>query len=334
ILAAAYILMFRHYLLLNVSYPLLAGFAVMLAVTTLNYFFEGQQRRYISSAFSRYLAPELVKQLAERPELLTLEGTQKDLTVLFSDIRDFTSLAENMSARELSAFLNEYLTPMTGVILERRGTVDKFIGDAIMAFWGAPLANPDHAVHACRAALAMVERLSALQPRWQARGLPAIRIGIGINTGIMSVGNMGSAQRFSYTVIGDNVNLASRLEGLNKVYGTTILLAESTRQAIGERFFCRLVDRVRVKGRGAAVAVYDLLLEGEPPASLREEMSLFAKAVAAYQAREFQTALRLCQDLQARRPHPLYAVYQERAQHYLAQPPPPDWDGVYEATSK
>ena len=318
----------------GVAYPLLTLLLVFVVVTLFNFFFEGREKRYIRGAFSLYVSPSVVDELVRRPEKLSLEGEVKVLSVMFSDIRGFTSISEKLKAREMSAFLNEYLTAMTDIIMGERGTVDKFIGDAIMAIWGAPLDDADHAANAARGSLRMMDRLHEPQKQWAARDLPFVDIGIGVNTGEMSVGNMGSRNRFDYTVIGDNVNLASRLEGLNKEYGTNILVSESTRTALGDAFPCRLVDQVRVKGKKLPVRIYELLGEGALDEVRKAEVAAWDTVLEQYFQREFAPALATLQRLHAARPLKLYELYLERLESFQANPPGADWDGVYTFTHK
>jgi adenylate cyclase len=276
----------------------------------------------------RYVSPNVVEQLKKNPGQLSLSGSEKELSILFSDIRGFTTISEQMSAVQLGAFMNRYLTAMSREILAQQGTVDKFIGDAIMAIWGAPLEDAGHAGHSVRAAMGMVTSLKALQPAWEQEGLPRFEIGIGINTGVASVGNFGSEERFDYTVIGDNVNLASRLEGLTKLYGVSIIISEATREAVGPRFFCRRLDRVRVKGKEQPVTIYEPLLAGDPHVALRDETERFERALDCYFDRQFAKAAEILAGLQAAGPQRLYAYYLERISGFLNHPPPTDWDGV------
>jgi adenylate cyclase len=320
--------------LLGITYPLVAVVLVLMVTSLWNYFTAGREKAFIRRAFSHYVSPAVVSQLVRQPEKLSLEGEERELSVMFSDIRDFTSISEGMSAAELSAFLNEYLTRMTDVVMEARGTVDKFIGDAIMAIWGAPLADDQHAVHAVRGSLGMIAALQAMQDGFRRRGLPEIRIGIGVNTGPVSVGNMGSRDRFDYTVMGDNVNLASRLEGLNKVYGTHMLISEPTRLAVGDLFFCRLVDRVRVKGRHLPIGIYEPLIEGTPAPELATETEVFERALEHCFSRRFHEAAADLTDLVEQYADPVYALHLERVRAYIEQPPAPDWDGVFTHTTK
>ena len=333
-LAGNYFLFFKHNQIIGLTYPLLTNLAIFLVVTLFNYFFEGQKKRFISSAFGHYVSPQIVRQLTEHPEKLSLRGEQKTLTVLFSDIRGFTTISETMSPAELGRFMNEYLTAMSAIVMEHKGTIDKFIGDAIMAIWGAPLDDAGHAANCVRAAFRMMTRLEELRGEWDKRGLPYVDIGVGINTGLMSVGNFGSDQRFDYTVMGDSVNLASRLEGSNKTYGTNIVISEYTRAALGDSFYCRCLDLVRVKGKNLPVRIYEPLSEGEPPPDLKQEAEAFALALQHYTNREFAAAEALLLSLNQARPQKLYGLYLDRISHFQVTPPPAEWDGAFTFTTK
>jgi adenylate cyclase len=212
--------------------------------------------------------------------------------------------------------------------------VDKFIGDAVMAIWGAPLEDDDHAANCVRAAFAMMKKLQTLRADWRKRELPEVDIRIGINTGIMSVGNFGSDQRFDYTVMGDNVNLASRLEGSNKTYGTNITISEYTRAALGERFYCRPLDLVRVKGKELPVRIYEPLCEGEPAPELKKQTEAFAEALGHYAKREFQEAAAIILALNQTTRLRIYDLYLDRIAHFAVNPPPEDWDGSFTFTTK
>ncbi|MGD8988695.1 MAG: adenylate/guanylate cyclase domain-containing protein, partial [Syntrophobacterales bacterium] len=239
----------RQGIWLNAVYPLLTMVLVYTAVTLYRYIVEEREKREIRGAFSFYVTPSVVNEMLKNPDKLKLGGDKKELSVLFSDIRGFTSLAEEMEPETLVHLLNEYLTEMTDVVFEFDGLLDKYIGDAIMAVFGAPLEQIDHPSRACRTALKMLQRLAKMQQKWESEGAPRLDIGIGINTGPMVVGNMGSERRFDYTVMGDSVNLASRLEGINKEYGTQVVISEFTHELVKDDFFCRELDAVRVKGR-------------------------------------------------------------------------------------
>jgi adenylate cyclase len=240
-------------------YPVIAVVLCTLGGSVFRAVTEEREKRQIRSAFRHYLNPEVTDLVARDPSQLRLGGERREITVLFSDVRGFTSISERLDPRALAELLNEYLGAMTDVVFRHAGLLDKYVGDAVMAFWGAPVETPAHARQCCEAALDMLTALATLRERWASLGWPPFDIRIGINTSQAAVGNFGSPQRFSYTAVGDGVNLASRLEGLNKVYGTRILIAESTRQQVGDDFICRQIDVVRVRGRDQPVAVYELL---------------------------------------------------------------------------
>lgn len=325
---------FLHGQLVGVTYPMCALIVVFIVVTLVNYFSEGREKRFIRGAFSHYVSADVVAQLVKSPDKLSLEGEERVLSCMFSDIRGFTSISEQLSARDMSAFLNEYLTDMTDIVMEQKGTVDKFIGDAIMAIWGAPVEDEQHAANCVRTGLIMLDRLAGLRQGWEQRGLPYLDIGVGVNTGIMRVGNMGSRSRFDYTVIGDNVNLASRLEGLNKEYGTHCLITEATLRELDGQFLCRLVDMVKVKGKSEPVKIYEPLVEGEGDEELRREIETFEAALADYRGQNFESARSAFSALQQEHPQALYELYLERLEEYRQNPPPADWDGVYVFTHK
>ncbi|EHJ47606.1 adenylate/guanylate cyclase with Chase sensor [Solidesulfovibrio carbinoliphilus subsp. oakridgensis] len=296
---------------------------------------ERREKRFLARAFSRYLAPQVVRDLINRPELLELGGREAEVTVFFSDLAGFTSFSETLSPKELIGLLNAWFTPATDIILRSGGTLDKFIGDAIMAFWGAPLADPAHAAKALGAALALRDALASLSRDFADRGLPVLDARMGLHAGPAVVGNVGSRERFDYTVLGDTVNLASRLESLNKYYGTRILATEAVVAAAGPGFVCREVDRVRVKGRERAVTVFEPLgRAGEPGAAFA---ATFEAARRLYAARRFEDALAGFLAADAARPpqgDPPSRVFAVRCREHLLSPPPPDWDGVFAPTGK
>lgn len=313
---------------MGLTYPVSATVLVFLVVSLFNYFTEGRERLFIRHAFSHYVSEDVVATMVRHPEQLSLRGEERELSVLFCDIRNFTGMSETMTAPQLSEFLNEYLSGMTDRIMNAGGTVDKFIGDAVVAIWGAPLSDPDHPMNAVRAALRMNEWLAEMRGQWEERGRPPIHTGFGINSGLMSVGNMGSRSRFDYTVIGDNVNLASRLEGLNKVYGTSILCSEATRNAAGDAFTWRTVDRVTVKGRTQPVTIYEPLHEGPPDTEESETLKCYEDALAAFYKREFAVARDQFERLNTKQPAPIVAYWLNQARTFEQNPPPPDWDGI------
>jgi adenylate cyclase len=330
--------------LLDPVYPALAVVIVFVVTTLIVYFRTERERRQVRSAFGRYLAPALVERLAADPSRLRLGGELRPMTLLFSDIRGFTTISERFDAEGLTNFMNRYLTPMTEVVLANGGTVDKYIGDAIMAFWNAPLDNPEHAKSACRTALAMLERLKALNAELKDEAAKAgrehipINIGIGLNSAVCCVGNMGSQQRFDYSVLGDGVNLASRLEGQTKAYAVSILIGEETR-SLAPEFAALEVDLLRVKGKTAPVRVFTLL--GGPERAATDAFhaleALQAGFLVAYRAAQWDAAERALEQLRKQggaELEGLCAVYAERIAEFRQHPPPPGWDGVYIAETK
>lgn len=326
-----YLLLFRQGTIVGLIYPLLTIILICLVVTLANHFLVARQKQFIQGAFGHYLAPQVVDQLLRNPENLSLAGEQRELSVLFCDIRNFTSISEGMDSVELADLMNRYLTEMCRVITAGRGMIDKFIGDAIMAIWGAPLEDPAHPLQAVRSALQMQERTAVLRQQWLAEGLPEIRIGIGINTGLMRVGNFGSEELFDYTVIGDQVNLASRIEGLNRIYGSSILIGEQTWQQVNGEVVCRPIDLVRVKGRSRPVEIYEPLRLGS---ASDPELEQWQSALQFYRNREFERAHNELAVLDRQASQPLYRLYLERIETFLQTPPAPDWDGCFQHLSK
>jgi adenylate cyclase len=327
----------RHHLLLALGLPVAQQLAMFLVATTWRFMDEERAKRRARETFGRFLAPSVVEEVLAQEGALRLGGEKRELTVLFGDVRGFTSISERLEPQLLLELLNEVLTPMTDVIVSgHQGTLDKYMGDAVMAFWGAPRPQPDHALRACRAALSLSERLAELRPRWRARGLPEIDVGVGINTGPMSVGFVGSQDRFyNYTVLGDAVNLASRLEGANREYGTRILLGEETRAQAGEAVVTRLVDRVRVKGKREPVAIHELVCLAPPLPGLAAFLEQFAWGLSAYQAQRWEEAeARFREADRLRGGDPPSQVYLGRCQAMRRAPPGPEWDGVFEMKNK
>lgn len=294
-----------------------------------------RQKRFVQKAFSHYVSPKVVERLIAEPERLKLEGELYVGTVMFSDLVGFTTLSERTTPAELHAFLTEYFTEMVDILISNDGTLDKLIGDAIMGFFGIPVRNPRHAHQAALTAFQMQRRLVELNRDWQARGLPELGMRIGLNTGEVLAGNMGTRTLFNYTVLGDTVNLSSRLEGANKEYGTRILIAESTWTAIRDEFEGRQVDLLRVKGKKQPVAVFELIgPRGTMDERQRRSMALFECAFAAYQQAEFAAALALLDQRRAFGDDPTAGVLRKRCEQSLADPPPPDWDGVFTLKTK
>ena len=327
--------LFANGWLVDVAGPLAGVVFIALAATSTALATEGREKAHLRATFSQYVSGSLVERLLEDPSRVRLGGERRELTVLFSDIRGFSSFSENMAPETLSVFLNEYLTPMTGIVLEQGGMLDKYIGDAVMAVYGAPLEQADHAAAACRSALAMQEALGGLNRAWQPRQLPELHIGVGVNTGLMSVGNMGSEMRFDYTVMGDAVNLASRLEALTKELRCAILCGPDVPHAAGPGFVFREVDAVRVKGRGGALAVYELCGTTENCPFTAAALGHYAAALAAYRHQAWATARAAIDVFLAA--HASDGPGQRLAamiDALAADPPAADWDGVYEQRSK
>jgi adenylate cyclase len=294
------------------------------------YFVESRSKRQFTELFGQYVPPELVDRMASDPEKYTMEPREAELTILFSDVRGFTGIAETLKPEELREYMNEYLTEMSGIIRSRyHGTLDKYIGDAIMAFWGAPVDDAQHARHAVLAALAMQATCAALNEKFSARGWPGLRIGVGINSGMVRVGDMGSRVRRAYTVLGDAVNVASRLEGRTKHYRVGILTGESARNAVKDVVFME-IDRIKVKGREEPLTVYEpLALEADADAPLREELQLWNQALRDYRARQWDRVDASLLNLQRVNPaRELYALYAQRVADFRRTPPPQGWDGV------
>jgi adenylate cyclase len=320
--------------------------AVFWTLVFVNYFNEQRQRHQIRSAFAQYLSPALVKRLADHPEQLKLGGETKELTILFSDVRNFTSIAESYKANPqgLTQLVNRLLTPLSNIVVENGGTIDKYMGDNVMAFWNAPLDDAAHASRACRAACGMLAAVTTLNGELrqaaEESGTPAIPIavGIGINTGECVVGNMGSDIRFDYTVLGDSVNLAARLEGQTKAYGAPIIIGERTNLLVADQFYTVPIDIVRVKGKATPERIYALLVpidndfkDGGLKLDLEELLN-------AYRNREWSAVLRLLKRSKpelARYGIPnIETLYARRVRQFRRSPPPPSWDGVTDAVSK
>ena len=293
---------------------------------------ERRNKQQITSIFGSYVPPDLIKKILEKEGQFSLEGETKELTVLFSDIRGFTTISESMNATELKAFLNEFFTPMTEIIFNHRGTIDKYVGDMIMAFWGAPAEDPQHAADAVAAAIEMHKRLDQLNETLKAKKLPEIKIGIGINTGVMNVGDMGSKFRLAYTVIGDAVNLASRLESISKFYGAEIVVGEETYKRTEKLFAYRKLDRVRVKGKGAAIDIYDPVCSlTQCDAKILEYVALHNRSEEAYCHEKWDEAEAGFTKLLNDDPESagLYKIYLERIANFRKNPPGAQWERTH-----
>ncbi len=330
--------------LVDPIYPAVALTAIYLAGTLFVFLRTERERNRVRHAFSHYMAPALVERLAGDPSRLKLGGETRDMTLLFSDVRGFTTISEGLDAEELTRFLNSLFTPLSNIILDEQGTIDKFMGDAVMAFWNAPLDDNAHPSHACSAALRMMREMESLNARWReeadAKGRPfnPVRLGIGLNTGVCCVGNLGSETRFDYSVIGDNVNVASRLEGQSKTYDVGTVVGESTTARAPDFAFLEL-DLLKVKGKTEATRVFALLGDNafKQSADFIKLSDRHREFLARYRAKDWDAAEALsfeCEKLNGARLDRLYALYRERIEYFRINPPPPQWDGTAEALSK
>lgn len=317
----------------HVVLPLASGLMAVVLLYALNmswgYFVESRSKRLFTELFGQYVPPELVDEMARNPEGYTMDGRKAELTVLFSDVRGFTTISEGLQPDQLATLMNLYLGSMTLVVRKHRGTLDKYIGDAIMAFWGAPVSDAEHARNAVLTALDMHVALVELNKDLKAKGWPELKIGVGVNSGPMTVGDMGSPVRKAYTVMGDAVNLGSRLEGITKQYGVGTIVGEETRALLGKTFVFRELDRVRVKGKAEPVGIYEPLGEdGKVAADDLEEVKLWNQALRQYRAQEWDQAELTLMNLTKMHPRYLYELYTKRIEHLRKEPPGSDWDGV------
>lgn len=301
---------------------------------TYDYFVESRRKDRLGRMFGQYIPAELVEEIDATGDELSLEGENRVMSVLFSDVRGFTTISEGLDPIELTSLMNAFLTPITRIIHDNRGTIDKYMGDAVMAFWGAPLTDEQHAHHATIAALEMIEEMKTVSREFAERGWPPIKVGIGIASGPMNVGNMGSAFRMAYTVMGDTVNLGSRLEGMTKMYGANLIVAEETKNMIAG-FITRELDTLRVKGKLQPITIFEPLCETKDATpELLAEVDLFQKGLAHYRDQAWDAAEQVFEALQQSNPGVLYELYLERVAAFKADPPGDDWDGVFVATSK
>jgi adenylate cyclase len=341
---AASVFLLDHFWLFGRGYWFYLGtfylqtFSVFVALLVFKYFKEESKRKQVRAAFSHYLHPSIIDQIIQDPSALKLGGEKRDLTIFFSDIRNFTSISEAMEPEALTTLLNDYFHPMSHIILETEGLLDKYIGDAIMAVWGAPHELEDHADRAVRASLMMLQKLEELQPVWNDLGRPAIEIGIGLNTGSVAVGNMGGHRRFNYTVLGDAVNLAARLEGITKTYGVKIVISEYTYRALvhPEEFLLREVDTVVVKGKADRVRIFEVVaFASNATEEMRRNVALFADALNAYRNRDWDTSKKEFEKLVNLAPADKTAkIFLERANVLSSNPPGADWNGAWVMTEK
>jgi len=321
---------------LNIVYPLVTLILVYVSLTAYKYLTEERKKKFIKGAFSTYLAPSVVEQLIKDPDKLVLGGEDRIITAFFSDVQDFTTISEALTAKEVVELLNEFLTEMTDIILDYEGTIDKFEGDAIIAFFGAPAILEDHAVKACKACIDMQTRLVELRKKWQAEKRPALKMRIGLNTGSAVVGNMGSRNKMDYTMMGDTVNTAARLEGVNKAYGTYTMISDATYVPAKDAIFVRELDCVSVVGKGEPVGVYELL--GYPDKIddvLRSVIELYARGVGAYRKREWDQAMSHFSAALSANPHdgPSQTML-NRCKDFKISPPGKDWNGAFTMATK
>jgi adenylate cyclase len=338
----------QHRLLIDFTYPLMSTTSIYLTLIFASFVREQAQRRQIRSAFGQYLSPALVEQLAQSPEKLVLGGEEREMTIMFSDMRGFTSISETYKndPQGLTALMNRFLTPLTNAILKRKGTIDKYMGDAIMAFWNAPLDDKDHELNACEAALDMLERVDELnqareqEAKEEGRPFIPLNAGIGLNTGICVVGNMGSDQRFDYSVFGDSVNLASRLEGQSKEYGFPIIIGSRTALAVKNRFAILELDFIMVKGKKEPEVIYAIAGREDTAQSGRFQRlrNLTIEMLACYRNRDWEGALAAIErgrkTDEANSLELLYNLYEARIRGYLENPPPEDWNGAFALLTK
>ncbi|MFT3708117.1 MAG: adenylate/guanylate cyclase domain-containing protein [Archangium sp.] len=332
--AAITYVLFARGLKMSAVVPALHLVTTAFGTIFLGYLSVDREKLKMRSTFSRYLGEDVMDVALENPDKLN-RGEKREMTVLFSDIRGFTSLSEHMSPEKLAEFINQYLSPMTQIVFDEKGTLDKYIGDAVMAFWNAPLDQPDHAMRACRAAVHMLERLEELKKTWRTAGYPELEIGIGINTGQMVVGNMGSDVRVDYTVLGDSVNLGSRLEGTNKEYETRTIISEWTYAAVKDSVVARRLGAVRVKGKKVPVGIFELRGLGQASGDEAKAIALFEQALVASTARKFDEARALLEQVLTLWPNDgPTRNYLAELDEFRTNPPPADWDGVVSLKTK
>ena len=321
------IIIYEYRILVNVVYPILMIFLSFIGTYLVRFIMEQKDRQFIEGAFGHYVNQTVVKQIKKDPHMLELGGAKREITIFFSDIAGFTTISEKLKPEELVKFLNEYLGEMTDIIIRNQGTLDKYEGDALMAFWNAPVPLHDHELNACLAALENQSRLAELREKWVKAGLPELHVRIGLNSGEAVVGNMGSENRFDYTAMGDNVNLASRLESINKQYGTYLMIAESTYSKVKDQLLCRELDQIRVKGKSEPVRVYELIAKkGDETTELGLKLKTFAEALAMYRERKFAEAKSKFESLTGDAPA---GVFVKRCEEFIKNPPAQDWDGVW-----
>lgn len=336
ILQLSYHLFAAHNIVLPVVSPIAAVLLNYIGSAVYQYLTERKQKAMIKGMFSQYLNPSVVNELIAHPEKLRLGGEKKELTVFFSDIASFTNFSEKLDAVDLVGILNEYLSAMTDIIMKNDGTLDKYVGDAVMAVWGAPMELPNSALSACRAALQMQEKTQEIAARWKEEGKPALMVRMGLNTDFMVVGNVGGSARFDYTVIGDAVNLGSRMEGANKEYGTRIMISERTQEMVKDVLLCRELDLLIVKGKTRPIRVFELMAErATANAGTLELSEIYSRGMVHYRERRFTQAAEEFTAALALRPEDgPSTLYLSRSMAYVKKAPPQDWNGVFELKTK
>lgn len=323
----------------NASLPLASSFILTLGLGTIHllegFLSERRAKQHVTSVFGQYVPSAHISHMLETPDKYGFEGETRDMTVLFSDVRSFTTISENLSATELKDLLNRYFTPITESIFNHHGTIDKYVGDMVMAFWGAPITDNRHADHALEAAIDILNVLNKLNPELKTLGYPEIKVGIGLNSGLMNVGDMGSSFRKAYTVLGDSVNLASRLESLTKFYGVDILVGPQTKENCTDWTF-RFVDRIQVQGKFNSVDVFEPIARtSDLTEQIDRELQMHNQAWQAYFDQQWALATELFSQLQSGSPRPtLYEFYLERIQTLKTQNLPEDWKGIHTHTAK
>ncbi len=315
----------------SLTFPLIALSSYALLFEFVLFRRKEKESLRVRKAFSSYVSPEIVQNIVKNPDDVKLGGEEREISVLFSDIRDFTTLSEKLAPAQLVYLLNNLLDPLTECILKNRGLLDKYIGDALMSLFNAPISIENHADMACLSALEMMEKVKEVNSKFRSEGLPEVKLGIGIDTGIATVGNMGSRLRFDYTAIGDTVNLSSRLEGLSKVYSADIIISESTKKKLVQDFLVRKLDCVRVKGKSVPINIYELCRDDERN---RKVKASFEAGLIAYYGREFDKARAIFQSLRETFDDKTSYIFEERCLYYMDQPPQAEWDGVYTFKTK
>ena len=322
-------------IIMNVLYPMISLISVSVGLIAMYYRTEEKSRKWITSIFGKYVSPVVINHLLLNPDKIKLGGEKRNITIFFSDIRGFTPISEKMNPEELVHLLNEYLNEMTSIIIKNQGLVDKFMGDAIMAFWGAPYDLSNHAEIACLSSLEMIEKLSDLQKKWKQQGIPFFEIGIGLNSGEAIVGNMGSSTRFDYTAIGDNVNLASRMEGLNKIYGTNMILTEKTFEFVKDKFETRKLDAVKVKGKRKSIFIYELVCRKNELSNKQQDfIRSYEEGLELYFGKKWEEAIKIFQNILKDKDDKATSVLITRCQQFIKNPPLKEWDGVWTMETK